>query len=674
LNWREHPRLALAGLTVVAVALIFFLTRNFGCGDSTAHTSASSAGKATGKKDGDKKDATPPKPLVAPPGKHIEIWDGDPVIVDGEPPKPRVPPPTQKPKVPDGRVDSESSAAPAVEKPVRPENITDWRRDDFYSAKRDDDRRLIEAVARLGKKQFADKEATAELLTRLLESGVDDPFVESSSHGSASANSTVNPKLTEALVAALATNRTPTARRTLERLVAGTLKTTDPAVAAVAALKSLAEHRDAESEELLFGIIAGTATASEVVGDLRPTAFTMVGASASATFRLRLARHAVAAETPQSLFDQIWKCLGEAKKENCEAQTVFYQSDRLDEKTRQSLEPRFVEQGSAVLARLLKIPAATPTETSSEESSGEKPSPKMAMSAENAQRAALLQWNSAFASAVQGRLRAVYDLEQGARLVRLAATIPSQSMRVALLQVIEKNWEGGPKGLQSLASTDGPLCEPGFLLVVKKLPRKNAAIKARAGNPSSARPSKIAAELEARERQDKLAREWMAFSGRVTLTMCGRFHAAALAKNAGTSEAEADLPFKPHPNAEIAFSYRVDWPEGLGFSLAGVSISPLRVRYARIEQKAKPSLIASYYRRQLTGCGEHTDERGVWLDALMTDKQRGAVQSVDVLITKPKKDTPLVLNEEQQLIVEILSVKVESTRHTSSEAVSSHGM
>jgi hypothetical protein len=97
----------------------------------------------------------------------------------------------------------------------------------------------------------------------------------------------------------------------------------------------------------------------------------------------------------------------------------------------------------------------------------------------------------------------------------------------------------------------------------------------------------------------------------------------------------------------------------LAGKVTGPPISPLRVRYVCIEQKARPARLLAYYRRQLPNCGEHVNQRGVWLDAAAVDKQRGAARSVDVLITKPNKDVPIVLSEEQQVIVEILSVEIE---------------
>jgi hypothetical protein len=286
---------------------------------------------------------------------------------------------------------------------------------------------------------------------------------------------------------------------------------------------------------------------------------------------------------------------------------------------------------------------------------------------------------------VTARLRTVDTMAHGGRLLRLAAAIPSQTMRVALVQTLNKYWEDGPRGLETPAPADGAIQEPGFLLVLKKLPHRDVAPPAGRNSrqrgegaaPPSAKAARIEAARKAKQRQDEVAQQWMSYCENLVRATCRRLYAAALAPGAvgGRNKAEdaADFPLKPHPNAEIAASYRVNWPADLAGRSPGLAISPLRVRYVRIEQRARPATLLAYYRRQLTNCNEHGDQYGVWLDAFATDKQRGAARSLDVLITKPNKDAPLVPGEEQQLIVEILSVEVESVRHASSDAVTSRG-
>jgi hypothetical protein len=90
----------------------------------------------------------------------------------------------------------------------------------------------------------------------------------------------------------------------------------------------------------------------------------------------------------------------------------------------------------------------------------------------------------------------------------------------------------------------------------------------------------------------------------------------------------------------------------------GTAVSPLRVRYLRVEQKARPDGLLAYYRSQLSNCNEHSSQSGFWLDSFTTDKQRGAVRSVDVMITKRGKDIPIIVSEKQQLTIEILLIEI----------------
>jgi hypothetical protein len=552
-------------------------------------------------------------------------------------------------------------------KPTRPEEIADWKRDDYYSAQRDGDPRLVAAVAYLGR-NFADQQSTAELLVKLLESSAKgtasfDPDDEGGTRGT-------NMRLVEALVAALAANRTPAARQTVERLVMATAKPAANRAVAVAVLKALCARSGPENEDLLFRVITAPEQRESAAGKasepekLRAAALGLAKSSASEAFRLRLAGYMAAPETPQTLCDQIWGCLNEPRAENLPAQIVLYQSDRLDEKAQELLEGQFAAWSRALLGRLLGFPA----------SKERRPAPETAATTTDPYRMAGLLWGSDLTAAVERRLRAVDGLDQGARLVLLASTIPTQPMRAALLRTFEKHWEEGSKGLSASAAVENALQEPGFLLLVKRLPRKDAtpppgnARTSRTDSPqgSSAKAAKLAAERESKQRQEQAAQQWMTFSEGLMRASFQRFYAAALAqqpagKRPAADNGAGDLPVKLPPNADIVASYRVDWPQRLGENLVGASLSPLRVRYVRVEQKAKPLMLLGYYRRQLPSCDEHVLKNAVWLDDFSIDKQQAGERSVDVWITRPNKGIPLALGQEQELIVEVLVVECEMT-------------
>ena len=121
-------------------------------------------------------------------------------------------------------------------------------------AKRDNDPRLALAVAYLGSLS-RDKQADAELLTKLLESPADTPDAEGRT---SNRRPTLSPKLTEAIVAALVANGTPLARQTLERLVAENLRAGATPATATAAVKAILTHPCPENEDLLFRIVTAS--------------------------------------------------------------------------------------------------------------------------------------------------------------------------------------------------------------------------------------------------------------------------------------------------------------------------------------------------------------------------------------------------------------------------------
>jgi len=85
---------------------------------------------------------------------------------EAAPPPPKAPSPIVKASS-DGDAGGTAETR-KVTKPIRPNDVADWKRDDYYSAKRDNDPRLVAAVGYLGE-HFAGNQSAAELLARLLE-------------------------------------------------------------------------------------------------------------------------------------------------------------------------------------------------------------------------------------------------------------------------------------------------------------------------------------------------------------------------------------------------------------------------------------------------------------------------------------------------------------------------
>jgi hypothetical protein len=557
------------------------------------------------------------------------------------PPPPAAPKPPTPPQ-PVVRADDAGAADPQ-RKPNqsrRPKNVTEWKRDDYYSAKRDGDRQLIAAVTHLGQR-FAGNDNAAELLANLLQSPTDDPFAgNSDAVGATAPVNGANQQLIDATVAALAANGTPRARQLLESLVAGTVNTPNNQGAATAALKALLGRYGPENESLLFRIITapdrapGESPAAIDQEKLRGVALSLLNSTTSKALRVRLANYMVASETSQAAYDQIWACLKEPRPENMAAQAILYQSERTDPATKDLLEERLIVQSGAALERLLRIGPAK-----------EKKSAATAAATDDVQFVAESLWNAGFVAAVERRLASVDDLDKGKRLMLLASTLPCPAIRDAMVRWLKMHWEEDPKA----AGTVGATAEPGLLVVLKRLPRKDTAPWR---NPTvSAKTPKAAALIKARQEDDKIAGRWTQFSENVLRTMCGRFRAAA----AGNVEVD-DVSMKPHPGALVVAAYRFDLPESLSGNAAGLPAASLRVRYVRIDQRGRPTRILAYYRRLLQNCQERTTKEDIWLESL--DQTRdGVSRSVDVLITKPKENVPGMADPEQRVIVELLTVE-----------------
>jgi hypothetical protein len=520
--------------------------------------------------------------------------------------------------------------------PARPRDPALWTPEDCRAARRDGDPHLTAAVALLGARR-AGKQAAAEVLAKLL---VEPPAPDA--------------KLAAAIVAALAANDTPEARQTLARLVVGSVKSADTDAVATAAMKALAASPCLENDDLLFRAVI--AAGPQRLGH---AAVASISSMASRSLRLRLAEYMIGPESSQAACDQLWSCLKESRPENLSAQVVLYRSGFPDEETRKRMERWFAAQSSEAGDRLLGVPAAKQRPSESEH----------AGLAAEACHAAIRLWNPELAAAIERRLEALDAVGRGTEAVTLAATMPTPTMRTALLHVLQRHWDEGPKALDGLVAIDGLAAEPGFLVSVKMLPRKDPpgpAGKDSRGheNNRSASPAKSAKLTEiyqAKRLQEETAQRWMQFSQSLMRAMCGRLRAAAQSRRlAGTqaqSETDLQLPMKLHPRADLVAAYRLNWPESLAGEMAAAPL--LRVRYVRLALKAPPARVVAFFRRQLPDCQQHESPSGIWLDSLDDGKRQANARSVDVLVARTSARTLGPASQEQELTVEVLSIECE---------------
>jgi hypothetical protein len=261
------------------------------------------------------------------------------------------------------------------------------------------------------------------------------------------------------------------------------------------------------------------------------------------------------------------------------------------------------------------------------------------------QSAAKWLWSDGLTSAVERRLLSLDALDKGKRSILLASTLPSPSVRDAMVRTLKMHWDEDPKTIDAVGGT----AEPGFLVVLKRLPRKD--VPPRHVPTAGVKTPKAAAWIKAKQEDEKAASRWMQFSENVLRAMCRRFRSAATAK-VNVDE----VSVKPHPSAEVIAAYRRDLPDVFRTDADDRPACVLRIRYVRIEQRGRPSRILAYYRRQLPNGQERTTKDDFWIESL-TLTEDGMSRSVDVLITKPKGTAPGMADQEQRVVVELATVE-----------------
>lgn len=280
-------------------------------------------------------------------------------------------------------------------------------------------------------------------------------------------------------------------------------------------------------------------------------------------------------------------------------------------------------------------------------------------------------WNAELTGPLENRLNQIASLESSAQLVLLASTIPVDSMRSTLGQVLRARFEDGPAPLEAAGLLDSVVSDPGFLTVVKGLPRKEPKPEVdltrprlgggRAGRRSSGRagPGGVGDEGSGfdegagftgaegmmgpggqrggppRRDPEGPGEAWMFASEDLVRVLCERFLAAARSGAAqAASQPSHGLPFELRDDATVMAEYHLDWPAGADQKLAGVPLGQLKLHYVRTEQTSKLTTLESYFKRQVGG---NPDVRaihdGSWMDSFKPVPDTDWKRSVDILLT-----------------------------------------
>jgi len=336
-------------------------------------------------------------------------------VTSSEPPPPSGRPVTSSTKKTDEPKKDDSKKEKDEDRPI-PDDVSKWKKNDYYRARLENDPRLLKAVEWLGEKARG-SEPAAQGLTDLLKPLPTEPPPGANQTGPA-ANQPVPPapptvpgakpapgappagpgsrptpggvpptpaakpvvrprnqaeltKLVEAIIAALGENDTELARSTLAKVLSGEQPTDDNKAAVIATLKTLVLHPGPENNALLLKVLLtpedvrpaerqekpGTPVAQNAITakDMWTKAFDFVKAGASVELRTKLAEALAPRMVRLMASDPVREFLMAADPLNVGAQTLLYGKISVkDIKTK--LEQQLMSYSSLALSRLLGFP------------------------------------------------------------------------------------------------------------------------------------------------------------------------------------------------------------------------------------------------------------------------------------------------------------------------------
>ena len=454
-------------------------------------------------------------------------------------------------------------------------------------------------------------------------------------------------------------------------------------------MQALAAHPDRDAETILFQILTESSptgsdeATSAKKGDgsrqaVQQEILSAVGASASEEFRLRLAQHAVDPATPLYQRRLLGELVLQPSLRNLSAQVLLCRDSAALADTKKTLDEYFVTYSREALRQLLGFPRELSRVSPGRASRGEATAIGEATSddPELPARVAQLLWDDPSVEAMVARLRQLDSLNNQIDIIGLASSIPRDRVRAALYETLELNWQDGPTSLNAAGLFDKAVTDPGFVVLIKMLPR---------GEPTPTRPAYRAQStagakqtgqsplLQAREARERTEFDWLGASAVLLLSYCERLDAAAPAHAATSDRAEpgkggaedgAGLPLSLHEDARVVARYDAVWPDALPAAIPKKSVSTVELHYVRVEEKNRFKRMCDYYRRQLRGADEHVSARGLWLDLLDDGSAADRKRSVDVFIC-PTDGVDLSMSEkqrlaadEERLTIDVLSVEI----------------
>lgn len=529
-----------------------------------------------------------------------------------------------------------------------PPLFDDWTDKDFYIAKVEQDRRLLEAIEYLAD-GCKDPTRAVRLLGELI--SPDTPLTKEELEKLAAKPAYKYDKQVQLLAQALVVRDTDESNELVEKIVTGQIPTDAQGVAISTAIETIANFPTPRNEPIFLDVFRQRSEGTDTLLE------TILAKGASASFRLTLAEYSIASNCSEHQRQNLWKILCQEDPRNLSATLLLYREDRLPESYRKILERQFASLAQSAVCQVCGF--ASEVEGRDSEKS-KRPSERRSSQAapisgiqrrlaalssnrdEDAEAADQVQknlWTDSFAQLLTRRLYQVNSLEEDGQLILLAMNTPHAEPRQMLGEVLLRNWQETPAKLDSIGFPEKVIVEPGFWVVAKRVLNESGT-----GN-GSGRRGRSSAEMA-----DPLRLAWQASFGKLLVRMCNRFDAAGkpvytIGEVTGASTTVSDevqaaenstdtfsLASLLHPKARPVTEYKLQMPND--------SIS---VHYLRCEELAQPEALLKYYRGKL-GCpselsgpslcwlGTFEEEKKTEEDTL-TETAPGKFRSIDVLLT-----------------------------------------
>ncbi|MDO4582627.1 MAG: hypothetical protein Q4D62_00855 [Planctomycetia bacterium] len=258
------------------------------------------------------------------------------------------------------------------------------------------------------------------------------------------------------------------------------------------------------------------------------------------------------------------------------------------------------------------------------------------------------------------------------RPLQMYLLIPQYEIRKEFYALLLEGWERGPEAYQKVGILDKMSTEPGFLMVVKSMERREPVDDKEKSDRKKKDPKKKSSPIaEKREQRQKTAEAWMRITYDEVCRWLSRWEQAAILQRATEEPHEDELRLPDSLRTRFPFpsgSEVVSFYKGQDPLPEGEKRNPdgLKVTYFHVRCHARVGTLIGNFRSKNSGLIQHEsmeksrrskESEGIWLERFALDKETEKRESVDVLIV-PKNPAPSSDDDKERRTPEDLDVYV----------------